>query len=320
MADDPFTENDFLQKITEVIEENLPDEQFGVSELAREMGMSRSSLLRKVKKETQLSVSQFIRDLRLKRAMDMLKDTSETVSEISYQVGFKSSSYFIKCFREHYGYPPGEAEKRDFDQSKAPSTTQSHRLVAIMFTDIQGYTALMQQDEGKALQFRNRHREVFDSITPKHRGKILQYYGDGTLSIFQSAIDAVKCGIEIQRALRMAPQIPVRIGIHSGDLIVDKEDVIGDGVNVASRVESLAAAGSVFISGKIYDEVKNQTGIQTASMGHFEFKNVSKPMEVFAVTNPGLVVPEKDQLTGKLKRPSPQIKELTPRFQGQKVC
>jgi TolB-like protein/class 3 adenylate cyclase/Tfp pilus assembly protein PilF len=305
MADDPFTENDFLQKITEVIEENLPDEQFGVSELAREMGMSRSSLLRKVKKETQLSVSQFIRDLRLKRAMEMLKDTSETVSEISYQVGFKSSSYFTKCFREHYGYPPGEAEKRDFDQSKAPSTTQSHRLVAIMFTDIQGYTALMQQDEGKALQFRNRHRKIFDSITPKHRGKILQYYGDGTLSIFQSAIDAVKCGIEIQLALRMAPQIPVRIGIHSGDLIIDKEDVIGDGVNVASRVESLAVAGSVFISGKIYDEVKNQTGIQTASMGHFEFKNVSKPMEIFAVTNPGLVVPQKDQLTGKLKRPSP---------------
>ncbi len=302
MTDDPFTENDFLQKITEVIEENLSDEQFGVSELAQEIGMSRSSLLRKVKKETQLSVSQFIRDLRLKRAMKMLQETSETVSEISYQVGFKSPSYFIKCFKDHYGYPPGEAEKRDFDKSQAPLSTQSHRLAAIMFTDIQGYTALMQQDEQKALQFRNRHREIFDSVTPKYRGKILQYYGDGTLSIFQSAIDAVKCGIEIQLALRSDPVIPLRIGIHSGDIIVNEEEVIGDGVNVASRVESLAVTGSVFISEKIYDEVKNQTGIQTTSMGHFEFKNVSKPLEVFAISNPGLVVPEKDQLSGKLKQ------------------
>ena len=104
-------ENDFLNRITEIIEKNLSDERFGVSELAREAGMSRSNLLRRVKKLTKLSVSLFIRQVRLKNAMEMLKQTSLNVSEISYRVGFSSTSYFIKCFREHYGYPPGEVGK-----------------------------------------------------------------------------------------------------------------------------------------------------------------------------------------------------------------
>ena len=104
-------EHDFLKKITEIIEENLSDERFGVSELAREAGMSRSNLLRKVKSLTNLSVSLFIRQVRLKRAMEMLGDHSLNVSEVSYRVGFGSTSYFIKCFREHFGYPPGEVGK-----------------------------------------------------------------------------------------------------------------------------------------------------------------------------------------------------------------
>ncbi|MCK5337888.1 MAG: hypothetical protein KAJ50_03715, partial [Bacteroidales bacterium] len=159
----------------------------------------------------------------------------------------------------------------------------------------------MQQDEGKALKFRNRHREVFEAKTEKFKGKILQYYGDGTLSTFNSAIDAVRCGIELQLAFREEPRIPVRIGIHTGDILFSEDGIVGDGVNVASRIESLAAVQSVFISEKVYDEVKNQSGIQTTSMGIFELKNVDKPMEIFAITNPGLIVPERDQITGKVK-------------------
>jgi len=95
----------------------------------------------------------------------------------------------------------------------------SRQLAAIMFTDIVGYTALMQQDEEKAIQARNKHRRIFNSATEKHKGKILQYYGDGTLSIFDSAIAAVKCGIELQLGFQKDPAIPVRIGIHTGDII-----------------------------------------------------------------------------------------------------
>ena len=114
-------ENDFLNRITEIIEENLSDEKFGVSELAREAGMSRSNLLRRVQKLTDLSVSQFIRQVRLKNAMEILKTDSLNVSEVSYRVGFSSTSYFIKCFREHYGYPPGEVGKGTFESPSSRS-------------------------------------------------------------------------------------------------------------------------------------------------------------------------------------------------------
>ena len=206
-------ENDFLNKTILIIEENISDEQFGVSELAREAGMSRSNLLRKIKKLTRQSVSQFIRQVRLQHAMELLSQTSLNVSEVSYQVGFSSSSYFIKCFRDYYGYPPGEVGKRELDVSDSSQTdhlSQTHQLAAIMFTDIQGYTALMQRDEVKAIEFRNRHREVFNAAIKKFRGRILQYYGDGTLSTFPSAIDAVRCGIEMQLTFKEEPQIPVR--------------------------------------------------------------------------------------------------------------
>lgn len=109
-------ENDFLKKITEIIEENISNEQFGVSELAREAGMSRSNLLRKVKKLTNVSVSVFIRQVRLANAMEMLRQESLNVSEVSYRVGFSSTSYFIRCFREQYGYPPGEVGKGESEE------------------------------------------------------------------------------------------------------------------------------------------------------------------------------------------------------------
>lgn len=321
MPDSNSIENDFLKRLTEIIQVNISDEMFGVSELAGEIGMSRSNLLRKVKKLTHLSVSQFIRQVRLEYAMGVLRQTSLTVSEISYKVGFSSTSYFIKCFGDYYGYPPGEVGKRASsasDSNQNDRLPQSHQLAAIMFTDIQGYTALMQQDEEKAIEFRNRHREVFEAITEKFKGKILQYYGDGTLSTFNSAIDAVRCGIELQLAFREEPRIPVRIGIHTGDILFSEDGIVGDGVNVASRIESLAAAQSVFISEKVYDEVKNQSGIQTASMGIFELKNVDKPMEVFAIANPGLIVPERNQIAGKVKSDSSDDKKKL-NVKGKKV-
>ena len=127
MSDSRSIENNFLNKITEVIQENISNEKFGVSELAREMGMSRSNLLRKTKKLTKLSVSQFIRQVRLKNAMETLKQTSLTVSEISYEVGFSSTSYFIKCFHDYYGYPPGQVGKRDLIESDSIQIDKSSK-------------------------------------------------------------------------------------------------------------------------------------------------------------------------------------------------
>ncbi len=119
-------EGDFINQIESIILENLSNEQFGVSELADKMNMSRSNLLRKIKKNTQFSASQFIRQVRLKKSMQMIKETQLTVSEISYQVGFGSTSYFIKCFREYYGHPPGEVGKGTLVEEK--ESVQTHFL------------------------------------------------------------------------------------------------------------------------------------------------------------------------------------------------
>ena len=112
MSDNKPPIDNFLGQVTAIIEQHVANEQFGVSELADALNMSRSNLLRKVKKETKLSVSQLINQVRLKRAMEMLRKSSLNVSEVSHQVGFNSTSYFIKCFREYYGFPPGEVGKR----------------------------------------------------------------------------------------------------------------------------------------------------------------------------------------------------------------
>jgi TolB-like protein/predicted Zn-dependent protease len=170
--------------------------------------------------------------------------------------------------------------------------TMVRQLTAIMFTDMVGYTALMQEDERKATADRDRQRAVLQRSIQSKGGRILQFYGDGTLSVFQSAVAAVEAAVAIQEALREgdAP-IPLRIGIHTGDVVHDDNGVFGDGVNVASRIEGLGVPGSVLISGKVYDEVKNQPEISTRALGSFDLKNVKHPMRVYAVSNPGLTIP-----------------------------
>src|SRR5205814_4563418 len=174
----------------------------------------------------------------------------------------------------------------------------TRQLAAIMFTDMEGYTALMQKNEQAAIERRTRHREVFEKATADHRGKIIQYYGDGTLSIFSSAIHAVNAAIAMQLIFRKEPQVPLRIDIHIGDISIDDSGVYGDGVNLASRIESFAVAGSIFISDKVFDEIKNQSQIDTISMGLFNLKNVSRLVEVFAISAEGIVVPHPNDLKG----------------------
>ncbi len=191
----------------------------------------------------------------------------------------------------------------------------TRRLAAIMFTDIAGYTAMMQRDEALALTLRERHREVFERRHQLFRGQIIQYYGDGTLSVFDSAVDAVACAIAMQQEFAHEPKVPLRIGIHTGDIILSETEVIGDGVNVASRVESMAIPGSVLISETVYDNIKNQPEYPSTCLGIFTFKNVEKPLAVYAVEAESLEVPNPKKLQGKfLKRQSaePNLWERLP--------
>lgn len=166
------------------------------------------------------------------------------------------------------------------------------QLTAIMFTDMVGYTALMQEDEQQARANRDRQRDVLERAVTSYGGRILQFYGDGTLSVFQSAVSAVECAIRIQKELREGdPEIPLRIGIHTGDVVHDDNGVFGDGVNVASRIEGLGIPGSVLISGKVYDEIKNQPDIRSRPLGSFNLKNIKHPTRVYAIANEGLSIP-----------------------------
>ena len=179
---------------------------------------------------------------------------------------------------------------------------QSRQLAAILFADIAGYTAMMQQDEQKALESIHRFKEVLEKITPEYQGKIVQYFGDGCLLAFDSSVNSVECAMALQKAFRDSPQVPVRIGLHLGDVVFRNENVFGDGVNIASRIESLSSPGAVLMSKSIRDQIKNKSDFQLASLGFFDFKNVEEHIEVFALTNDGLIVPQRKKMEGKLKK------------------
>ncbi|WP_018477211.1 adenylate/guanylate cyclase domain-containing protein [Pontibacter roseus] len=168
-----------------------------------------------------------------------------------------------------------------------------------MFTDIEGYTAIMQHNEQQALALKDRHRQVLQREHQLYNGRIVQYYGDGTLSMFQSAVEAVECALAMQLAFRQEPQVPVRMGLHMGDVVFDGEQLFGDGVNLASRIESLGVAGSVLISDKIQAEIANHPDIKTYSVGTYQFKNVARKVEVFALDHDELVKPSPNSLKGK---------------------
>lgn len=178
---------------------------------------------------------------------------------------------------------------------------KKRKLAAIMFADIVGYTAMMQENESQTKLIRDTHRKTLINAVEGHEGTIIQFYGDGSLSIFDSAVEAAACAVKIQLESQQEPKVPLRIGIHTGDIVIDEEGAFGDGVNVASRIESLAVTGSVMISDKVYDEIKNHKAYETLSMGEFELKNVSKPIEAFAIINEGLIVPKRSELKGKVK-------------------
>jgi TolB-like protein/lipopolysaccharide biosynthesis regulator YciM len=179
------------------------------------------------------------------------------------------------------------------------TSSGTRKLAAIMFTDMVGYTALMQQNERQAKKSRDHHRDVLNSAIQENSGTILQYYGDGTLSIFNSAVDAVTSAVQIQQQLQKKPKVPLRIGIHTGDVVHDEEGIYGDGVNIASRIESMAVPGSVLISGKVFDEIKNHTQFETKSYGPFRLKNVEHPTRIYCIVAEGCLTPNSAELKGK---------------------
>jgi class 3 adenylate cyclase/TolB-like protein/Tfp pilus assembly protein PilF len=180
--------------------------------------------------------------------------------------------------------------------------SQSRQLAAIMFTDIVGYTALMGNDEKKAFELLSKNRQIQKPIIEKYNGRWIKEMGDGVMASFNSASDAVNAAVKIQEACNAAKSFQLKIGIHLGEVVFENNDVYGDGVNIASRIETLAVGSSILMSKTVRDQVKNNTEFQITSLGSFHFKNVEEPLEVFALSNPEFVVPERDAMKGKLKK------------------
>ncbi|MEM7513957.1 MAG: adenylate/guanylate cyclase domain-containing protein, partial [Bacteroidota bacterium] len=174
-------------------------------------------------------------------------------------------------------------------------------LATVMFTDMVGYTALMQRDEALAKIKRDRHRQVLQIYHEQFEGRIIQYFGDGTVSIFTSALNAVSCAVEIQRALKEPIEVPLRIGMHTGEILLEEDGIFGDAVNLASRIESFAIPDSILISDITYEAVKNQASFSFVDMGLFSLKNVKRPFRIFANANEGVLVPKTEALSGKGK-------------------
>jgi len=176
-----------------------------------------------------------------------------------------------------------------------------------MFADIEGYTALFQRNESAAIKQVNDHRKDLEDVTRKYNGQIIQFYGDGSATVYDSVIDAVKCAIELQQ-LSAIDRIPIRVGIHMGDLLYKDNDIFGDVVNVASRIQSSGIPGSILISKKVADELDNHPDVHIKRIGLYTLKNVKEKVELFAINEPGLTVPpEMDDHHLKLPKKTPYL-------------
>jgi len=189
-------------------------------------------------------------------------------------------------------------------QNVSLSQSQQRRLAAILFTDIVGYTAVMQKSEVQALTIIRRYTVVLKQTVADHGGEILNDYGDGNLCVFSSASQAMHCALAMQMELQAEPRVPLRVGLHIGEIFFENGKIMGDGVNVASRIQSVGKGNSIVFSEEMHDKIKNINDFKSVSLGRVSFKNVDKPVTVFALANQGLVVPERNNLDGKLKSKS----------------
>src|SRR6516164_4918921 len=175
------------------------------------------------------------------------------------------------------------------------------RLTAILTADVAGYSRLMGFDEVGTLKALKSHRkEVVDPAIAAHNGRIVKTTGDGMLVEFPSVVDAVTCAVAVQSKMAERNECAVvkinfRIGINIGDIIIDGDDIFGDGVNVAARVESECEPGGVCLSGSAFDQVRDKTGFEFDYLGEKSLKNIERPVQLYSVRSARAAVAE---LTG----------------------
>src|SRR5438105_11473782 len=172
-----------------------------------------------------------------------------------------------------------------------PEQPVERKLAAILAADIAGYSRLVGLDEeGTLTRLRVLRRELIDPTITEHRGRIFKTTGDGVLVEFASVVDAVRCAVAVQRAtaareaaLVQERRIEFRVGINLGDIVVEGDDILGDGVNIAARLEAIAAPGGICLSRAAFDQVEGKIAAPFADLGDRELKNIVRPVRVFAL-------------------------------------
>jgi class 3 adenylate cyclase len=174
----------------------------------------------------------------------------------------------------------------------SPAQPLERKLATILSADVAEYSRLMAEDEEGTLRTFRAHKEVFVQLVALHRGRVFNTAGDAILAEFTSAVEAVRCATEIQAALRTrndqlppSRQVRFRIGVNLGDVMVQGSDLLGDGVNVAARLQGAAEPGGVCVSGSVYDQIRNKLSLTFKSLGEQSFKNIPQPVRTFSITD-----------------------------------
>src|SRR5215472_3353725 len=164
------------------------------------------------------------------------------------------------------------------------------KLTAILCADVYGYSRLMGQDEEATLRTLSAYRKIIDRRIDNHRGRFVNSAGDSVLAEFTSVVEAVNCAVDVQNALKaenasLAPErkMEFRIGVNLGDVMVEGEQIYGDGVNVAARLESLAKPGGICISRSVHENIRNKLPLSFENLGDQAVKNIAEPVRVFRV-------------------------------------
>jgi len=165
------------------------------------------------------------------------------------------------------------------------------KLATILSADVAEFSRLMAEDEEQTLRIFRGHKQIIESLVAMHRGRIFNTAGDAILAEFGSAVEAVRCATEVQAALgsrndQLPPsrQVKFRIGINLGDVMVQGQDLLGDGVNVAARLQTAAEPGGICISGSVHDQIRNKLSFSFRALGEMSFKNIQQPIPTFCIT------------------------------------
>src|SRR5713226_6313443 len=175
-------------------------------------------------------------------------------------------------------------------EDNTEDNTMERKLAAIFSTDVKGYSRLMGEDEVATIHTLTAYRDLMTMLIQQHRGRVVDSPGDNLLAEFASVVEAVQCAVAIQRELRVRnAELPphrrmeFRIGINLGEVIAEGERIYGDGVNIAARLEGLAEAGGICISGTVYDQVKTRLDLGYEDLGAQAVKNIAEPVRVYRV-------------------------------------